>query len=945
MKFRFIILLLLVSGMANAQLLSWTPDFIKETDGSVTITMDPTYGNKGLLNYASPDAVFVHTGVITNKSSSSSDWKYTKFTWGSSDVNAKTTYNNVTNKFTYTLPSNLRSFYNISDPAEVILKISILFRNASGSVVQRNADGSDMYIPVYATGLNVRVKVPPVQPLYYPRPESIVKNVGDQVAITAVSAQAADLKLYLNGTQVGTTVSGGTTISANPTITVAGSQVIVAEASAGGNTKRDTVTFFIRPANVTAELPAGVKDGINYDANNPAKVTLVLYAPNKSSARIIGDFTNWTDDINYQMYKTPDGLRYWRTITVTPGVEYGYQYTIDDTLRVADIYSEKILDPWNDKYITANTYPGLKAYPEGQASGIVSVLQTAKPAYSWQVTNFKKPNKSNLVVYELLVRDFVASQLFKSVKDSIPYLKKLGITALELMPVNEFEGNNSWGYNPDYYFAVDKAYGTETDFKDLVDECHKNGIAVIMDIALNHAFGLSPTVQMYFNSATGKPAANNPWHNVDATHPFNVGYDFNHEAPATKYLVSRVVQHWLTNYKIDGFRWDLSKGFTQTNSGTDVNLWSAYDQSRINIWKRIYDTMQSVSPNSYCILEHFAANDEEIALSNYGMMLWGNGNHDFNEATMGYVGTSNFQYSIFTNRGWSKPNLVSYMESHDEERLMYKNEQFGNSAGGAPPYSTKSVSTALKRMAEAAAFWAMTPAPKMLWQFGELGYDSTINLCENGTISTDCRTSPKPIKWSYLTVANRKALYDTYSKLFTLRKVPNFESTFTSSSIGYNLGGAFKWLQVTTDSLKICVIGNFDVVTQTGSVTFQNAGAWYPYVKGGTQFDANPSITATGGSQSFTLAAGEYYVFLNRDVSALLPAVYTFTGNGNWNVAANWAGGLIPPAVLPNGGEIIINPIAGGSSVLNVPLTVNQGGKLTVVAGKNLIVQGNLQLK
>jgi hypothetical protein len=284
------------------------------------------------------------------------------------------------------------------------------------------------------------------------------------------------------------------------------------------------------------------------------------------------------------------------------------------------------------------------------------------------------------------------------------------------------------------------------------------------------------------------------------------------------------------------------------------------------------------------------------------------------------------------------------MESHDEERLMYKNENFGNSSTGPPPYSTRALSTALKRMEEAAAFWSMIPAPKMLWQFGELGYDTSINFCSsNGTINKDCRLDPKPIKWSYLSNSSRKALYDTYSKLLTLRKVPNFVSTFTSNAIGYNLAGAWKWLQVTTDSLKICVIGNFDVNSQTGNVTFQTAGTWYTYVAGGTQFPA--TINATGASQSILLAPGEYYVFLNRDVSALLPATYTFIGNGNWNLASNWSGSVVPPPVLPNGSEIIINPSVGGTCVLNVAQSVSPGGKLTVMPNKSFIIQNNLQLK
>jgi hypothetical protein len=944
MKIKLSLVFLLFFFCAQAQLLTWSPDFIKESEGSVTITMDATKGNLGLNNYGTTTDVYVHTGVITNLSLTASDWKHNKFTWGTTTVAAQCTYLG-SNKWSFTITGGLRTFYNVTDPAEKILKIAILFRNGSGSMVQRNTDGSDMYVPVYETGLNVRLTSPPSQPKYVPIPEPIVKTVGETISITANSSQNAELKLFLNGIQVGSNVASGTSISATPTILAAGPQEIVVQATSGV-IKRDTISFFVTAPTVIAALPDGVRDGINYYADG-TKATLVLYAPNKTNVRVIGDFNNWTEQANYQMNKTPDGLRYWITITgLTPGTEYGYQYVIDNALKVGDIYTEKVLDPSNDQYISAETYPNLKPYPVNKTSGIVSILQTNKAAYNWQVNSFSKPNKNNLVIYELLIRDFVATQRWKTVKDSLPYLKRLGISAIELMPVNEFEGNSSWGYNTDYFFAPDKNYGTETDFKDFIDECHRNGIAVIMDIAMNHAFGSSPTVQMYFNTTTNKPAANNPWHNVDATHPFNVGYDFNHEAQPTKDLVDRVVEHWLVNYKIDGFRWDLSKGFTQTNNPNNVAAWGNYDLSRINTWKRIYNKMQAVAPNSYCILEHFADNNEEIELSNYGMLLWGNGNHDFNEATMGYVPTSNFSYSIFTNRGWSTPNLVSYMESHDEERLMYKNEQFGNSTTGPPPYSTMSLATGLKRNAMAASFWAMTPAPKMLWQFGELGYDTSINACNNGTPpSNDCRLTPKPIKWDYLNNANRKALYDVYAKLFTLRKVPDYLPAFTSSSIGYSLGGAFKWLQVTTNELKICVIGNFDVVTQTGSITFQNAGTWYPYIKGGTKYNITTTHTATGAPESFTLEAGEYYVFLDRDPSSKLPVIYTFTGNGIWSASGNWLGGAKPPAVLPSGSEIIIAPTAGGSCILDTQQSVLAGGKVTVQQGKNFIIQGNLDLK
>jgi len=238
--------------------------------------------------------------------------------------------------------------------------------------------------------------------------------------------------------------------------------------------------------------------------------------------------------------------------------------------------------------------------------------------------------------------------------------------------------------------------------------------------------------------------------------------------------------------------------------------------------------------------------------------------YNFNEATMGYLGNSNFEYGIYKDHNWLIPNLVTYQESHDEERLMYKNKQYGNSSG---TYNVKDVNTGLKRNEMAAAFWATIPGPKMMWQFEELGYDYSINTCEDGTtINNNCRLSPKPIRWDYYSNPNRRALYDVYSKLLNLRKVPNFLPTFVTSDVSWNLSGAFKTLQVNSDSLKITVIGNFDVVSTTGTVTFQNAGTWYNYLTGATR-------TATGAPESITLQPGEYYVYTNRNAGPLVTAL------------------------------------------------------------------------
>jgi len=891
----------LFANFCRSQLLSWAPEFSKDND-NVTITVDATKGNQGLLGFAGN--VYVHVGVITNLSAGPTNWRYSKFIWGSTEAAALAT-SAGTNKWSYTI-NNIRAFFGV--PAgENILRIAILFRAGSCTdcLAQRNADLSDMYVPVYDNNLAVRFNIPLMQPLYTSVPEPINKMVGENINITAVANGTSNMRLLLNGNVI-QTANNVTSISANPTLTVAGNQTLVAEAVVSTVTKTETINFFVTNAPTVAELPAGVRDGINYETGNTS-VVLVLYAPGKNRVSVIGSFPggSWTEQSTNQMNKTPDNNTWWIRITgLTPGTEYAFQYLVDGQLKIADPYSEKILDPINDNGIPTSTYPNLIPYPS-QTTGIVSVLQTNAPPYTWQVPNFSRPDKRGLIIYELLLRDFLQSHDWKTLRDTLTYFKKLGINAIEIMPFNEFEGNNSWGYNPDFFLAPDKYYGTKNSLKEFIDSCHSKGIAVIMDVALNHATGQCPLAALYWNGATNQPAANNPWFNVTATHPYSVFNDFNHESLSTRYFTSRVVEHWLTEYKLDGFRWDLSKGFTQNaqcgGSTTNEACIAAYHADRVAIWKRYYDTMQLKSSGSYCILEHFCDSTEEKELSNYGMMLWGNSSYNFEEAAMGWVPTSNFEYGIFKVRNWTQPHLVTYMESHDEERMMYKNLQFGNAAG---TYNTKDLSTALKRMEMCASFFTMIPGPKMIWEFGELGYDYSINYCTNGTINNSCRLDPKPIRWDYMQNISRQRLYDIYSALLKLRFHPLYKNGFLTDRVTQNLGSAFKWLQITTDTSNICIIGNFDVIPAPGMVTFQNAGTWYDYLNGNT-------FTATGTPQNITLQPGEFHLYLNRNVTNVVTTPVTNINNQPLTFKVN----VYPNPLIENGVLEIENEELGAASM------------------------------
>ena len=848
--------LLAWATLAQAQVTT-SPVFFTDTT-PVTITYDATQGNAALKDFKGD--VYIWTGTVTNLSPSNTTWRNVHSpNFGAADGTALMT-RDATNPNIYRITFTPRSYYPIP-AAESLLRLGMLFKDAAGNTVGRATGGGDIFVDATQAGLSARITSPmntTGNPLFV--------GLNSQISVTGTSSAAATLTFKLNGTQVAQQANA-TTLSTTVTAAQAGRNVVGFIASSGTSLAIDSLVFVVRPAVTTAALPAGTKDGVTYLAGGTS-VIFNITAPNKQFAYVLGEFNNWQTDNAGYMNRTPDGTRYWVQIDgLTPGREYAYQYLVDGTIRVADPYAEKILDPNDDQYIPAVTYPNLKAYPTGKTTGIVSVLQTGQTPYVWTTPNFQRPSRPDLVVYELLMRDFTARHDYQTLRDTLNYIQRLGVNCIELMPINEFDGNDNWGYSPDFFFAPDKYYGTKLAFKQFIDEAHRRGIAVVLDMVLNHSTGQSPMVQLY--GSTAGPSTDNPWFNVKAPHPYSVYNDFNHESLYTKYFSKQVMSYWLQEYHIDGYRFDLAGGFSQVPK--TESTYGNYDQTRVDIWMDYYQHMISVDPNLYPILEHFPENKEGKTLADAGFMLWGNANHDYNEATMGYLPGSNFSYGYYGStaqggRGWMSPNLVTYMESHDEERLMYKNLTFGKVSGS---YSTKDLATALARQEEAAAFFFTVPGPKMIWQFAELGYDKSIFMCSNGTVPTpygndQCKLSAKPPVWNYYQDANRRHLYDTYRALIALKKVePVFENPTTYTQ---QLAGAAKSIHLADANTSVTIIGNFDVDATTIDPAFQSTGKWYNYLSG-------DSITVSNVNATISLAPGQFAVYTSRRIkkATLLP--------------------------------------------------------------------------
>ncbi len=633
--------------------------------------------------------------------------------------------------------------------------------------------------------------------------------------------------------------------------------------SADGTKKGINNDFFIsvtdskykafQPAAVkTGTMPAGLQYGINTVNNNT--VTLVLYDKDKNDARkdfahVVGDFNNWTlsNDEKSQMFRDDAAGCWWITLSGLDATkEYAFQYYVgktgEDPIRIADAYSRKILDPSNDPYISSSTYPDNKTYP-AKGNGIVSVFKIQPDTYNWQVTNFKTPATDNLVIYELLLRDFTEQGNINGAIQKLDYLKDLGVNAIELMPVQEFDGNDSWGYNPAFYFALDKAYGTDRMYKQFIDECHKRGIAVIFDVVYNHATGANPFAKMWWDAKNNKTAANNPYFNVDAPHPFSVFHDFNHDSPLVRDFVKRNLEFLLEEYHIDGFRFDLSKGFTQQKSSDD-DAFKKYDAKRISYLKEYNNTIKEVKPDAYVILEHFADNAEETELGKAGMMVWRNMNDAYCQTAMGYpTDKDNPNRSDFTRTYYganpTRPanSLVSYMESHDEERAAYKQTQWGNGI------LKTSLDAQMSQLATNAAFFFTVPGPKMVWQFGEIGYD--VNIEYNG------RTGKKPVKWEYYNVPQRKELHDSYTKLISLRfdHPELFNATATLDwkvTPSFWENGRFITLSSLGNNKQIVVVGNFTNAAINATTTFPKTGTWHDYINSGEKLNVTSSTIDIG---------------------------------------------------------------------------------------------------
>lgn len=851
-KIVILLALCLFYGLSMAQIVKIEPSEANGDD-EIKVIYDASEGTGGLVG---ADKVYMHSGIVIDAPNGTA-WNNVIGNWGADDgVGEMTKVSGESDLWEITLSPSAREYYGVDESVN-IFRLAMVFRNADGSAEGKGNAGTFDGGEVTSNGdIYVDLVVSNFVTITSPTQEDVFVEEGEAINISAeASSDVSSMALLVdqgNGFEELSSVSSGTTISFDFTPTESFQGQLKVTATINQEEVEDEQAFNVTLSDATeeAELPDGLVKGINY-SEDLTKATLVLEAPGKDFVYVVGDFNDWEINSDFLMKRTPNGELFWLELTgLEAGKEYVFQYWVDGQITIGDPYADKVADPWNDSFIPESVHDAIPVYDKTEYA-IATTLQTGQEPFLWDSSeaSWERPAKENLVIYELLVRDFIGTHDYKDLIDTLSYLKTLGVNAIELMPIMEFEGNESWGYNPMYFFAPDKYYGTKDDLKNFIQACHQEGMAVILDMVLNHAFGLNPMVRLYWDEANEKPSSDNPWFNTDATHPFNVGFDFNHESTYTQDFVDSVNRYWLEEYHFDGYRFDLSKGFTQTNNPSDVGAWSAKDESRIAILKRMAEKIWSYDTEAYVILEHFADAEEENELAEEGMLLWRNMGFSYHQALGGST-TASFA-------GATVNSHVSYMESHDEQRQLWEVFQNGKREDA---YNTQDTTIALERLKSNAAFIYLLPGPKMLWQFGELGYDVDIDF--NG------RTGNKPQVWGneglgYYNNELRQNVYQAFSKILELRQLVDEQSNV---SYDFDLGGDTRSVLIDSDELDLLLVGNFSIEDQSNTFEFSDTGTWYNYFSG-------EEISVDDVGQSLLLRRGEFRIFTNQKLSDGFPGV------------------------------------------------------------------------
>ena len=306
----FLILFVLIAQLLEAQILSVTPAFPSQND-TVTVIYDASEGNGALVGYT---PVYAHAGLITNQSTSPTDWKHVQGNWGTADPKVlMTPLGNNRHKLEFHMPT----FYGFG-AGVVVQKMAFVFRNASGNAVGRSSDGSDIYYDVYPANAGLVAQ--------FLKPENTVLIAPtDSLECIVAASQFCEMKVYDNGNlafQDSSKQQSFYLSSSTP-----GLHTVVLEAIDLTGSVFDTIYYAVEPPLDVASLPGGMDMGLT--ELNDTTVFFKLYAPGKNRVYVLTSINDYLPESQNAMTRTPGGAWWFKELTVPAGQPFSYQYLIN----------------------------------------------------------------------------------------------------------------------------------------------------------------------------------------------------------------------------------------------------------------------------------------------------------------------------------------------------------------------------------------------------------------------------------------------------------------------------------------------------------------------------------------------------------------------------------------------------------------------------------------
>jgi 1,4-alpha-glucan branching enzyme len=545
---------------------------------------------------------------------------------------------------------------------------------------------------------------------------------------------------------------------------------------------------------INEAAPGYVKDGVTINDNT---VTIALYAPNKEYISIKG---SWNSEYpNGEIMKLSGDSLWWYEKELEDG-NYNYQYNINGEKLIAD--------PWSTNVKWENS-AGSQSSDYSEAHTLFSV---GAEQFNWTDQNFEIHEMKDVILYELHIGDFgddgnsagTYQHLISKIEEG--YFSDLGITTLELMPVNEFEGGWSWGYNPSFYMAPENSYGSPEDLKRLINTAHNHDLSVILDVVYNHLWGSSPLFQLY------QPSGNFNYqdHNyVDCPYFHNQesewGYKLQHwhDIEGRKYRSWKYVKdalfHWVNEYHFDGFRFDVTWGI---GWGGNENGSSFYANQ-----------LRLLNPDLILIAEE--DNATQVNNSDFNSCWDFSYHHEVFDNIMGYSNNMNYLGQLLDpfSQGYNNLNgPVTYTTSHDEQRIVYE----------AQTYLDLSMEDAYKLSKLGISLLMTSPGTPMIYHGQEFGQNSPREL------------NAQPLQWDNLSTESGYDLYNFYKNIINIRKENTVFTEGDYELLMANNNNSVLVFKREFEGQSAYMMFNFGNDTQSINIDAPNNTIWYEFISQST---------------------------------------------------------------------------------------------------------------